>query len=75
MAVSVIKYTFFWIPSLGILTTSFTTYFNSTIKRIAYFILLISFAFALYSHFFYSYVCFGFFDLSFALIRTDLLFV
>lgn len=75
MSLSIIKYTFFWIPSLGILTESFSTYFNSTIKKILYFIILISMAFSVYCHFFYSYVCFGFFDLSFSMIRTNLLFI
>jgi hypothetical protein len=75
MSLSIIKYTFFWIPSLGILTESFSTYFNSTIKRIVYFICLISLAFALYCYYFYSYICFGFYDLSYSMIRTNLLFI
>ena len=73
MSLSIIKYTFFWIPSLDILLKSLSTYFNSTIKRIMYFICLVSMSFALYCHYFYSYFCFGFFDLSFSLIRTNIL--
>jgi hypothetical protein len=75
MSLSIIKYTFFWVPSLAILTKSFSTYFNSTIKKIIFFIILVSMSFALYCHFFYSYVCFGFFDLSFSMIRTNLLLI
>lgn len=75
MSLSIIKYTFFWIPSLRVLTQSFRTYFNQTIKRIFFFIILVSMMFSLYCHYFYSYVCYGFFDLSFAMIRTNLLFI
>jgi hypothetical protein len=75
MALSIIKYTFFWIPSLSILTSTFQSYFNTTIKRIFYFIILISISFSIYCHLFYSYLCFGFFDFSFSMIRTNLLFI
>lgn len=75
MAISILKYTSYWIPSLHILTNAFKSYFSSTIKRIFYFICLLSLAFSLYFHYFYSYVCFGFQDLAFTLIRTNLLFV
>lgn len=75
IALSILKYTFFWIPSLNILAETFKIYYHTTIKRILLFIMLISMTFSIYCHFFYSYTTFGFFDLSFALIRTNLLFV
>jgi len=64
IALSVLKYTFFWIPSLNILAETFRTYFNTTIKRIFTFVLMISLIFSLYCHIFYSYSSFGFYSLS-----------
>lgn len=74
MALSIIKYTFIWIPSLKIITLSLQTYMNATIKKIFTFVMLLSFAFAAYSHYFFSYTTFGFYDYSYALIRANLLF-
>ena len=64
IALSVLKYTFFWIPSLNILAETFRTYFNTTIKRIFTFVLMISLIFSLYCHIFYSYHSFGFYSFS-----------
>lgn len=64
IALSVLKYTFFWIPSLNILAETFRTYFNTTIKRIFTFVLMISLIFSLYCHIFYSYSSYGFYSLS-----------
>eukprot|EP00347_Sterkiella_histriomuscorum_P019102 403342941 len=75
MALSIIKYTFFWIPSLSLLTKSLQNYLNSTIKKIVQFVFILSFAIAAYCHFFYGYVTYGFYDYSFALIRANLLFL
>lgn len=75
IALSILKYTFFWIPSLNILAETFRTYFNTTIKRIFTFILAISMTFSLYCHIFYSYTSFGFFSLPYSILRTNLLFV
>ena len=75
MSLSILKYTFFWIPSLATLTTAFRAYMSSTLKHLATFLFLITLAFSLYFHYFYAYVCFGFFDLGFSMIRTSLLFV
>ncbi len=40
-----------------------------------WFLLLLTLALSLYFHYFYSYVCFGFYDIGFSMIRTSLLFV
>ncbi|CDW72445.1 UNKNOWN [Stylonychia lemnae] len=75
MAISIIKYTFFWIPSLSLITRSLQNYLNSTIKKIIQFVFILSFAIASYCHFFYGYVTYGFYDYSFAMIRANLLFL
>ena len=64
IALSILKYTFFWIPSLNILAETFRTYFNATIKRIFTFVLMISLIFSLYCHIFYSYSSYGFYSIS-----------
>jgi hypothetical protein len=75
MSASILKYTFFWIPSLATLTTALRAYVDSTLKHMIWFLLLLSLALSLYFHYFYAYVCFGFFDLGFSMIRTSMLFV
>ena len=75
IALSILKYTFFWIPSLNILAETFRTYFNTTIKRIFIFVLIISLIFSVYCHIFYSYSSYGFFDIKYSILRTNLLFV
>ena len=75
MSLSILKYTFFWIPSLATLTTAFRAYLSSTLRHLAAFLLLLALAFSLYFHYFYAYVCYGFFDLGFSMVRTSLLFV
>ena len=75
MAISIIKYTFFWIPSLRLITRSLQNYLNSTIKKIIQLVFALSFAIASYCHFFYGYVTYGFYDYAFALIRANLLFL
>ena len=75
MSLSILKYTFFWIPSLATLTTAFQSFMSSSLKHLATFLLLLILAFSLYFHYFYAYVCFGFFDLGFSMMRTSLLFV
>lgn len=75
MAISVTKYTFFWIPALTTISKSLEVYLNSTIKKIFLFVLGVSFIFSAYSHFFFANVTYGFFDFSYSLIRTSLLFV
>lgn len=73
MSLSVIKYSFYWLPSLEVLPQTLTLYISSTVKRIFYFVLLVSLAFGLYCHLFYSYASMGFFNYAFTLIRTNLL--
>lgn len=75
IALSILKYTFFWIPSLNILAETFRTYFNTTIKRIFTFVLMISLIFSVYCHIFYSYTSYGFFAMPYSILRTNLLFV
>ncbi len=75
MSLSLLKYTFLWIPSLKLLTNVFQAFFNLTIKRLFCFTCLLTIIFALYFHYFYSYVVYGFSDLSFSLIRTNLLLI
>lgn len=75
IALSILKYTFFWIPSLNIMAETFRTYFNTTIKRIFTFVLLISLIFSVYCHIFYSYTSYGFFGMGQSILRTNILFV
>lgn len=75
MAISILKYTFIWIPYLKIITLSMQTYMNATIKKIILYVTLLSLSFATFSHYYFDYTAFGFFDFSYALVRTNLLFV
>ena len=75
MALSAIKYTFFWVPSLSLITQSLQSYLNSTIKKIVTMVCILSFLIAAYCHFFYGYVTFGFKDYAFSLVRSNLLFL
>jgi hypothetical protein len=75
MAISTIKYTFFWIPSLSLITRSLQTYLNSTIKKIVTLVCLLSMVISTYCYFFFGYVVYGFQDYAFTLIRANLLFL
>lgn len=75
MAISIIKYTFFWIPSLSLITESFRSYFNETIKKIICFVLALGITFSVYIHFISSFYAYGFFNYLYSIIRTNMLFI
>ena len=75
MAISIIKYTFFWIPSLNIIISSLKVYLQETIIKIIYFVLGLSIVFGIYCHFLYGFTSFKFYDFSYAFIRSNLLLI
>ncbi len=54
MALSLLKYTFFWIPSLNLLTVALQHYFSSTIKRILVYVLALCLGFSAFTHYMYN---------------------
>jgi len=70
MSISVIKYTFFWIPQLSFITEALQLYFNKTIKRLLLFVLLTVLIFSVFFSFFNANVAYGFYNFWYVLVRT-----
>lgn len=75
MSLSIIKYTFFWIPSLSIIILSLEKYSNSTVKRIILYILTLSFMYSVYCHIINAYIAYDFRSYIFSWMRSNILFL